>query len=161
MTSFLSFKGGSPVFHSHRYEWKRSLSEARSSLPWKSIRFPIMTTKPYVSHLMWVLIWLAISTRDCMSVRIEGKDILMSCCACPNTSSHSTCRCARPQNLETNLRHELPVDNANTGNSMCPTTLENLLWIFINIHLFLHYWMCYLNISIKYYGENAHIVMVG
>ena len=42
-----------------------------------------------------------------------------------------------PHYWETSLGHELPIISANTGNSMCPETFKNMIWVFQYISVYL------------------------
>ena len=65
-----------------------------------------------------------------------------------------------------NLGHELPVNNADIGNSICSKTCFKqcsvfFVLFFFNIHLQIRYWICYLSISTLYCENNIHIIKAG
>ena len=54
-----------------------------------------------------------------------------------NTNRGEVNICAHPLYLETSLGHKLPINKANSGNSMCPKALKNMFWVFFSVCIYL------------------------
>ena len=66
---------------------------------------------------------------------------------CLHSVVHLSFICAHPQYWETDLAHELPINNADTGNSICPKAFKNMFSFFVGVVFFFFLMYVYLFIT--------------